>query len=106
MQDRSDTIPVRGGSISPPNTSIHQGLTLFQARNAREDVQIQGNGTFNNYGTFYASNAILKIAGNGAASNIGSQYVSLDLSITGNGHVGILYHGPKVARTRILTLVE
>jgi hypothetical protein len=93
-------------SISPPTSGIYQGLTLFQARNASEDVQIQGNGTFNIYGTFYAADATLKIAGNGAASNIGSQYVSNDLSITGNGNVGIVYQGPKVARTRILTLVE
>jgi hypothetical protein len=93
-------------SISPPTSGIYQGLTLFQARNAPEDVQIQGNGSFNIYGTFYASDATLKIAGNGAQSNIGSQYVSLDLSITGNGNVGIVYQGPKVARTRILTLVE
>jgi hypothetical protein len=39
-------------------------------------------------------------------ANIGSQYVSLDLSLNGNGNVAINYSGPKVARIRILTLVE
>jgi hypothetical protein len=107
----SDGFNISGNSssyinIGPPTSGIYQGLTLFQARNAPEDVQLQGNGTFNIYGTFYACDALLKVAGNGAQSNIGSQYVSLDLSITGNGNVGIVYQGPKVARTRILTLVE
>jgi hypothetical protein len=107
----NDGFNIAGGSssyvnITPPTNGIYQGITLFQARNAPEDVQLQGSGTFNIYGTFYAADALLKVAGNGAQSNIGSQYVSLDLSITGNGNVGIVYQGPKVARTRILTLVE
>jgi hypothetical protein len=93
-------------NIGPLTTGIYQGLTLFQARNAPEAVAIQGNGTFNIQGTFYASDATLQVAGTGAMSNIGSQYVSLDLSLSGNGNVGIVYNPPKVARTRILTLVE
>jgi len=92
--------------LGPPTNGIYQGLTLFQARNAPEAVSIQGSGTFNISGTFYVSDATLKVAGNGGQSNIGSQYVSLDLAITGNGNVGIVYKGPKVARVRILTLVE
>jgi hypothetical protein len=50
--------------------------------------------------------ATLKVTGNGGVSNIGSQYVSNDLALAGNGNVNIVYKGPKVARVRILTLVE
>jgi hypothetical protein len=107
----NDGINIAGNStsyiqIGPPTNGIYEGLTFFQARNAPEDFQLQGNGTFLISGTIYASDALLKVAGNGAGSNIGSQYVSLDLAITGNGNVGIVYSGPKVGRIRILTLVE
>ena len=74
------------------------------AATGKEPPQVYG--TFNISGTFYVSDATLKVAGNGGQSNIGSQYVSLDLAITGNGNVGIVYKGPKVAPVRILTLVE
>ncbi len=93
-------------NLSGPTSGIYQGMTIFQARNAPEDLQIAGNGSFNIAGTIYAADATLKVTGNGTVSNIGSQYVSLDLSIAGNGNVAIHYNGPKVARVRILTLVE
>jgi hypothetical protein len=50
--------------------------------------------------------ALLKVSGNGGSSMIGSQYISLDLTITGNGNVGIQYNPNDVAPTRVLTLVE
>lgn len=93
-------------SLGPLTDGIYQGLTFFQARNAGEDVQIAGNGSFTIYGTIYAADALLKVTGNGGVANIGSQYVTKDLSISGNGNVSIVYRAPKVARTRILTLVE
>jgi hypothetical protein len=37
---------------------------------------------------------------------IGSQYVSLDLTITGNGNVGLNFSPQTVAPQRILTLTE
>jgi hypothetical protein len=56
--------------------------------------------------TLYAAGATLKVTGNGAVSNIGSQYVSNDLTLTGNGNVAITRNGPQLARTRIITLAE
>jgi hypothetical protein len=107
----NDGINIAGNSngyvnLSGPTNGIYQGLTFFQARNATEDVQIAGNGTFNITGTIYAPAASLKVTGNGTVSNIGSQYVTNDLVLAGNGNVAIRYRGPKVARIRILTLVE
>jgi hypothetical protein len=93
-------------NLSPPTEGIYQGLTIFQARNATENIQIAGNGNCTIYGTIYAAGAQLQVTGNGTLSNIGSQYVTNDLSISGNGNVGIVYNGPQVARVRILTLVE
>jgi hypothetical protein len=107
----NDGINIAGNSngyvnLSGPTNGIYEGLTFFQARNATEPLQIAGNGAFTIAGTIYAANALVKITGNGGLANIGSQYVSLDLSLGGNGNVNINYQGPKVARTRILTLVE
>src|SRR5207253_9776932 len=80
-------------TITPPTSGIYAGLTFYQARNAPEDVAISGNGTFSIDGTISAPAATLKITGNGGLANIGSQYVSLDLSIAGNGNVTITYTG-------------
>jgi hypothetical protein len=107
----SDGINIAGNSngyvnLSGPTNGIYTGLTFFQARNAPEDVQIAGNGSFTITGTIYAPDATLKVTGNGGVSNICSQYVSNDLALAGSGNVNIVYKGPKVARVRILTLVE
>src|SRR5207253_20596 len=88
----NDKINITGNSdgtvnLSPLADGPYTGLVLFQARNAAEDLQIAGNGSFTIYGTLYAAGAQLKVSGNGGVSNIGSQYVTKDLAITGNGNV-------------------
>jgi hypothetical protein len=107
----NDKINITGNSsgtvnLSPLTDGPYTGLTIFQARNATEDMQIAGNGAFTIYGTLYAAGALLKVTGNGAVSNIGSQYVTDDLAISGNGNVSIVYNPTQMARTRIITLVE
>src|SRR5262249_45589987 len=82
----NDGINIAGNSsgyvnLSGPTNGIYQGLTYFQARNASEDIQIAGNGSFTIYGTIYGSAALLKVTGNGGVANIGSQYVTKDLAI-------------------------
>ena len=104
-------------SLGPLTSGPYSGLVFWQARNAAEDVQIAGNGTFDIQGTLYAAGAKLKVTGNGGTytganneviqgSRIGSQYVSKDLEMAGNGNVTIDYMGPPTAKTRILRLVE
>jgi hypothetical protein len=68
-------------------------------------MQLQGNGSFNLTGTFYAANALLKVSGGGTAT-IGSQYISRTLSMSGNGTVTINYTDKGTARLREVTLVE
>ncbi len=107
----NDKVNITGDSAGTVNLSgltsgPYTGMTIWQARNAPEDMQIAGNGSFNITGTLYAADALLKITGNGAVSNIGSQYVTNDLSLAGNGNIYIGWAGNKVARTRIITLVE
>jgi hypothetical protein len=107
----NDQINISGNSsgtvnLSPLTNGPYTGLTLFQARNATEPVNVQGNGNFSILGTFYVAGALLSIAGNGGASNIGSQYVSDDLAITGGGNVNIQWAGPPTAKARIIKLVE
>jgi hypothetical protein len=107
----SDKIKIVGNpsgtvNLSPLTNGPYTGLTIFQARNATEPMEVDGNGTFNITGTLYAAGALLQVAGNGTVSNIGSQYVSDDLAISGNGNVSIKWAGPPVAKARIITLVE
>jgi hypothetical protein len=107
----SDQIKITGneaGSIDlrPLTSGVYTGMTLFQARNASQEIQIAGNGSFTLKGTIYGANAELQVTGNGAVSNIGSQYVTRELAIAGNGNISISWDGNEVGRTRIITLVE
>jgi hypothetical protein len=127
----SEKIQITGNSagtvnLAPLQSGPYAGMMLWQDRTSPVDILVEGNGVFNVKGTFYAAGAKLNINGNGktqtgtssgsytddsgnvvtGASRIGSQYVSLDLSLGGNGNIGILYKGPDIARTRIITLVE
>ena len=107
----NDGINIQGNpngsvTLTALQNGIYKNIIFFQSRNAPEDLQIAGNGTFNITGTFYVPDATLKVSGNGASSMIGSQYVSLDLTIAGNGNVRLNYNPNQVAPFRILTLVE
>ncbi len=107
----SDKINITGNpagsvNLSPITSGTYKGMTYFQARNASQEVHIEGNGTFNIKGTLYAAGAELQAVGNGLFSNIGSQYVTKELALSGNGNVGITWSGEEVARTRIIKLVE
>lgn len=104
-------------NLSPLTTGPYAGMVFWEDRNSSAPIQINGNGSFAVRGTFYAAGAQLSMAGNGGTyvgddgltyqgSLIGSQYISLDLTMTGNGNIKINYVGPQVARTRIVTLVE
>lgn len=108
---QSDGINLQGNSsstinLSPLTDGPYKNMMFWQDRNASEDFQVAGNGAFNISGTFYIPGATVKVTGNGGTSLIGSQYVSKELTISGNGNVQIQYDPNKVTPTRILTLVE
>src|SRR5262249_34675739 len=103
-------------NLSPLTTGPYAGITLWQDRSSSVPMQIEGNGLFTIAGTFYAAGAMLSVAGNGgtrmdesglikAGSQIGSQYITKDLSITGNGNVYLGYRG-QMSHGRTLGLVE
>jgi hypothetical protein len=123
----SEKIQITGNSsgsvnLAPLSSGPYTGMSIWQDRNSSVPVQVDGNGYFQVTGTFYAAGAPLSISGNGTSSTgyyldasgnqvfgvsqIGSQYVSHDLSLTGNGNININYSGPLKAKTRIITLVE
>jgi Flp pilus assembly protein TadG len=107
----NDKITITGSSagtvnLGPLTSSTYQGLSFFQARNATEDLQFTGNGTFNISGTFYAPNSTVKVTGNGGSASVGSQWIAKDISIAGDGNVQLTYAGGSVARTRLIGLVE
>jgi Flp pilus assembly protein TadG len=106
----SDNISISGsgsGSVylTPPKSGVYQGMTLFQRRDAENEMSVSGNGAFHVTGTFYAANARLKVAG-GGDSKIGSQFISRYLDIVGNGNLIIDYHPDTAMPRRILGLVE
>ncbi len=127
----SEKIQITGNSagtvlISGLTSGPYTGMVLWQDRTSTVDMLVEGNGSFSINGTFYAAGARLNVNGNGKTSGgtatgsyvddsgntvtgsslIGSQYVVNNLSLGGNGNVRLNYTAGKVARTRILTLVE
>jgi hypothetical protein len=103
-----DSITLHGqGSltISPMTTGVYAGISIFQDRTSTASLSITGNGNLNVSGTVYAASASVKITGKGSADVIGSQYISYDLTLTGNGNVTISWNG-STAPTRQFGLIE
>jgi hypothetical protein len=92
-------------TMTPPTSGIYKGLTVFQDREAENQLSISGGGNMQITGTFYAPNALLKVSG-GGDSRIGSQYISRYLDITGNGGMIIDYDPEQAIPRRVLQLVE
>ena len=110
-QKSSDNVSIQGSgkgavNVTPPSSGIYQGISIFQDRNATTSMNISGNGNFSFLGTFYAASALLKVSGNSSGNLIGSQYISYDLSLSGNGGVQIVWNPDNVARFRSIWLVE
>ena len=104
----SDSITLSGQgavTITPMTTGLYQGISFFQDRTSAAPLSITGNGNLNMSGTFYAARAPVKISGNGSGDVIGSQYISYDLTLSGNGSLSISWNG-STARTRRIGLIE
>lgn len=93
-------------TLSPMTSGIYQGMSLWQDRNSSVPAYVAGNGNANISGTFYFAGAQLTISGNGVMNNLGSQYISNQLKISGNGNMKVAWDSQKVARTRLISLVE
>ena len=94
-------------TLSGMTSGPYTGMTLWQDRTSNVTANISGtSGTTNITGTFYFASALLNITGNGGLVNIGSQYISYDLTLSGNGNLNIDWEPDKVARKRSIYLVE
>jgi hypothetical protein len=105
---QAEGITGTGGGIvtlTPPASGIYKGLAFFQERGANVDAIFAGNGSFNISGTFYAPNALLRVAGEGDM-RIGSQLISRAVDLGGNGDLNVPYDPATVAPTRIVGLVD
>ena len=107
----NDSISIQGSAqgsvlLTPPTSGIYQGMGLFQERGSSPTMSVSGNGNFYIQGTFYAASALLKIAGNSPGNVIGSQYISYDLTFSGNGGETIKWDAGKIAPIRNIGLVE
>jgi Flp pilus assembly protein TadG len=105
----SDIININGtGSIvmAPMDTGIYRGILLWQQRSSTNTINVTGNGSSNISGTFYAAHGTLNVSGNGSQDVLGSQYISYDMKVNGNGNFAVNWNPDKVARVRVLRLVE
>jgi len=105
----SDVININGtGAINmaPMTTGIYRGILLWQQRSSTNTIFVTGNGTSQISGTFYAAHGTLNVSGNGSQDVLGSQYISYDMKVNGNGNFAVNWNPDKVARVRVLRLVE
>ena len=88
----SDVISLSGNgslNLSPPTTGTYQGIAIFQDRTSSAPITLSGNGSANLTGTVYAAHAQLNVSGNGSSNVLGSQYITYDMTLSGNGSVSI-----------------
>jgi hypothetical protein len=93
-------------TLSAPTSGIYAGVLFFQDRTSSVAATISGGANSSLTGTFYFPAALLTVSGSGAFTNGGSQYISYDLNIQGTGSVNIDWEPDKVARVRLITIVE
>jgi hypothetical protein len=101
-------INISGGgtiTLSPPTAGVYKGLTFFQNRSASVASTFTGGSNINITGTFYFAGARANVSGGGFI-NLGSQYISDDLTITGNSTFNINYNAYNVAGKPGVNLVE
>jgi Flp pilus assembly protein TadG len=104
----NDAINISGQgtvSLSPPTSGTYMGLTFFQNRTSTVGLSLSGNGNLSITGTIYAPGARLTVSGNGTMT-VGSQYITDDLTTTGNGTFDVPWSTVNVARLRDIRLVK
>jgi hypothetical protein len=105
----SDIININGSGaivMAPMDTGIYRGILLWQQRSSTNNINVTGNGTSQISGTFYTAHGTLNVGGNGSQDVLGSQYISYDMKVNGNGNFAVNWNPDKVARVRVLRLVE
>ena len=113
-------------STSPGSPPAPTPASRWQDRTSKVELLIEGGGNFSIQGTLYAAGDRLNVNGNGKSSSgditgyfvddagtqvdgssrIGSQFIVNNLSLGGNGNIRLDYVPQKLARTRVITLVE
>jgi len=90
--------------ITPPESGIYEGITIFQARNNTNESVIIGTGLLDLEGTLYFPAAPLEIGGTG--DGFGNQLIAYTMWIHGNGDLVINYDGSFPAAGNTVFLVE
>jgi hypothetical protein len=105
----SDTVSISGQAtvkLSPPTSGTYEGLTFFQDRSSNVGADMTGGSTTNIYGSFYFAGATLKVVGNSSTAVIGSQYISKDLTLSGNADLKVDATARTATGQKVLNLVE
>lgn len=81
-------------SISPPTEGTYQGISIFQARSAHEEIEVKEGGVLNLTGTIYAATGTLEVTDNGTINRgsesvhfIGSRFIGGKANISGKAAV-------------------
>jgi Flp pilus assembly protein TadG len=107
-QSNADVISITGTgaiNISPMSSGLYQGISFWQTRSSSNTLTVSGGGSGSISGTFYAQHGILKVSG-GGGSSVGSQYISWDVTLSGNGAFNINWDPTQVAPQKRFQLVE
>jgi hypothetical protein len=109
-RNSSDAITINGSGpirLSPMQSGIYQGITVFVDRTANVPVNVQGNGSDSIIsGTFYDAGGMISLAGSGGVTNMNSQFICRAMEISGNGDINITWNPQILAQIRVLSLVE
>lgn len=105
----NDKISIAGTGIvnlSAMTTGPYAGILLWQDRTSTVQMEVAGSGASSMSGLFYCAAANLKVTGNGGADVLGSQYISYNLTLSGNGGYNVNWSPNTVPGVRQLYLVE
>lgn len=90
---------------TPPSTGIYRGLSFFQARACTQVITVNGNGSMNIKGAWYAQHAMIAVGG-GGTNYVGNQFICWNMKLHGTGTYIVPWDAGNIQPVRDLKIVE